>query len=91
MLQAGASTTDNPTLARQSSSIKKRYGEMKVHLAELTTKVKAKSGRSLSPTSAEGPVVQGPSPARNTLVRGSSWKAAAKAVKRGLTCGGTGE
>ncbi|KAL3149269.1 hypothetical protein ABBQ32_002086 [Trebouxia sp. C0010 RCD-2024] len=91
---AGATTTVNCTLAKRSSSIKGKYGELKAHLAELTTKVKAKTlkmnRRSLSPASAVDPVAQSPGPTRTTLVRGSSWKAAAKAVKRGLTHKTTG-
>lgn len=94
-MQAGATTTVNCTLAKRSSSIKGKYGELKAHLAELTTKVKAKTlkmnRRSLSPASAVDPVAQSPGPTRTTLVRGSSWKAAAKAVKRGLTHKTTGE
>lgn len=93
-MQAGAATTGNSTLAKQNSSMKEKYGEMKVHLVELTTKVKAKTlkiRRSVSPTSIEGSAVHGSSPTRAALVRGSSWKAAAKAVKRGLNHRKTGE
>ncbi|KAL3149270.1 hypothetical protein ABBQ32_002087 [Trebouxia sp. C0010 RCD-2024] len=93
-VSAGAATTGNSTLAKQNSSMKEKYGEMKVHLVELTTKVKAKTlkiRRSVSPTSIEGSAVHGSSPTRAALVRGSSWKAAAKAVKRGLNHRKTGE
>ncbi|KAL3133104.1 hypothetical protein ABBQ38_007003 [Trebouxia sp. C0009 RCD-2024] len=69
---AGGTTTATYTLAKQSSSIKEKYGALKLHLAELTTKVKGKTlknGRSLS---AVGPVPRSPSPTRTTLVRASS-------------------
>ena len=101
MLQARTMPAAHRTLLRKSSSIK--IAEIRTHLAELTNKVKEKSrkGRKSLSTASSSVADQSPNGSPNgnpngspndlTLRRGSSWKAATKAIKSGFTHKSIGE
>ena len=90
VVQAGPLPTADRKLARRTSSLKETFKGMKVHLAELSSKVKDKTVKARrSPTAGQRKSTVGTT--NTTLERGNSWKAAAVAIKGGLTLKNKGE